>query len=121
MAWSPNISKYWVWCLDGAAALALSKVYIMLTPSIGFCEMPSTTVGARMPVASKMVGTMSITWWNWKRMPPLSVMRAGQEIAIPCFVPPKCDAICLVQENGVSNAHDHGTAMWLYVLSEPQV
>jgi hypothetical protein len=26
--------------LDGAFALALSKVYAMLTPSIGFCAMP---------------------------------------------------------------------------------
>ena len=64
-----------------------------------------------MPVASRMVGTMSMTWWNWLRMPPLSLMTFGHEIAMPWRVPPKCDAICLVQENGVSNAHVHGTAM----------
>jgi len=44
----------------------------------------------------------------------------GHEIAMPCLMPPKCEAICLVHENGVSKAHDHGTAMWLYVRSEPQ-
>ena len=32
--------------------------------------------------------------------PPLSVITFGQEIAMPCFVPPKCEAICLVHENG---------------------
>ena len=32
---------------------------------------------------------------------------------MPWRVPPKCEAICLVHENGVSNAHVHGTAMWL--------
>ena len=37
----------------------------------------------------------------------------GQEIAMPCRVPPKCEAICLVQVNGVSKAQVHGTAMWL--------
>jgi hypothetical protein len=30
------------------------------------------------------------------------------------------DAICLVHENGVSNAHDYATAMWLSVRSDPQ-
>src|SRR5262249_46558731 len=33
--------------------------------------MPSTTSGAGMPVASRIVGTMSMRWWNWLRMPPL--------------------------------------------------
>ena len=54
---------------------------------------------------------MSITWWNWVRMPPTSLMWPGQEIAMPWRVPPKCDATCLVHLNGVSNAHDHCTAM----------
>ena len=27
-------------------------------------------------------------------------------------VPPKCDVICLVHLNGVSNAHDQATAMY---------
>ena len=83
----------------------------MLTPSIGFCGMPSTTSGAGMPVASRIVGTMSMMWWNWLRMPPLSVMRPGHAMAMPWRTPPKCEAICLVQENGVSNAQAHGTAM----------
>jgi len=41
--------------------VALSKVYNMLTPSIGFCLTPSTTFGALIPVASSSVGTMSMT------------------------------------------------------------
>ena len=47
---------------------------------------------------------MSMTWWNWVRMPPLSLMRAGQEMTRPLRVPPKCEAICLVHWNGVSIA-----------------
>ena len=105
------ISKYWVVRFEGAFAFALSKVYAMLTPSIGFCLMPSTICGDLMPAASRIVGTMSMMWWNWWRTPPASLMRAGHEIARPWRVPPKCDAICLVHLNGVSNAHDHATAM----------
>src|SRR5208282_5327732 len=68
----------------------------MLTPSIGFCLIPLTTSGARIPVASRIVGTISMQWWNCARMPPTSLMWPGQLIARPCLVPPKCDAICLV-------------------------
>src|SRR3954453_14218338 len=104
-------SKYWVLRVEAADALALSKVYIMLTPSIGVCLMPLTKSGALMPVASRIVGTISMMWWNWVRMPPASLMRSGHEIARPCRVPPKCEATCFVYLNGVSNAHDHPTAM----------
>ena len=83
----------------------------MLTPSIGFCATPLTITGAGMPVASRIVGTMSIMWWNWVRMPPASLMRSGHAIAMPWRVPPKCEATCLVHLNGVSNAHDHATDM----------
>src|SRR5512136_1038191 len=109
MARSANISKYWVVCVDGALAFFASNVYIMLTPSIGLCLMPSTTFGCLMFEACRMVGTTSITWWNWCRMPPLSLIVAGQEIAIGCLTPPSADTICLVHLNGVSNAHAHGT------------
>ena len=61
----------------------------MLTPSIGFCLMPSTFSGAGIPAASRIVGTTSITWWNWLRMPPLSLMRAGQEMTAPLRLPPR--------------------------------
>src|SRR5271157_5617897 len=105
------ISKYWVVRVEGALALAFLKVYAMLTPSIGLCATPLTVSGAGMPVASRIVGTMSIIWWNWVRMPPASLMRLGQAIAMPCRVPPKCDATCLVHLNGVSNAHAHATAI----------
>ena len=83
----------------------------MLTPSIGFWAMPSTITGADRPADSKIVGTMSMKWWNWWRIPPASLMRLGQAMAVPWRTPPKCDATCLVQENGVSNAQLHGTAM----------
>src|ERR1017187_2030736 len=43
----------------------------------------------------------------------------GHAIAIPWRTPPKCEAICLVQEKGVSNAQDHATAMWGYVMFVP--
>ena len=38
----------------------------MLTPSIGRCLMPLIVSGAGMPVTSRIVGTMSIIWWNWR-------------------------------------------------------
>ena len=50
---------------------------------------------------------------NWLRTPPLSVITLGHEIAMPCRVPPKNDATCLVHLNGVSKAQVHATAMWL--------
>ena len=64
MARLPSISKYCVVCLVGALALALSHVYTMLTPSMGRCLMPLIVSGAVMPVASRIVGTISMTWWN---------------------------------------------------------
>jgi len=59
-------------------------------------------------------------WWNWLRTPPVSLMRAGHEIAMPCRVPPKCDATCFDHLNGVSNAHAQPTAMWGAVSGPPQ-
>jgi hypothetical protein len=50
---------------------------------------------------------------DWLRMPPLSVITFGQEMATPWRLPPKCEAICFVHENGVSNAQAQGTAIWL--------
>jgi hypothetical protein len=74
--------------------------------------MPSTITGAGMPVTSSRVGTMSITWPNWVRMPPASVMCPGHEIAMPWRVPPKKDGTCFVHLNGVSKAQVQPTAMW---------
>ena len=50
----------------------------MLTPSIGVCTIPLTVFGSGRPAASSTVGAMSITWWNWLRISPLALMRAGQ-------------------------------------------
>ncbi len=83
----------------------------MLTPSIGFWVMPFTITGAWTPLASRMVGTISITWWNWLRIPPGSLMCPGQDMTMPWRVPPKNEATCLVHLNGVSKAHDHATDM----------
>ncbi len=73
-----------------------------------------------MPVASRIVGAMSMMWWNWLRMPPLSLITSGQAIAMPWRTPPKCEAICLVQENGVSNIQDQATDMCGLVSLLPQ-
>ena len=83
----------------------------MLTPSIGRCLMPLIMSGAGTPVASRMVGTTSMMWWNWRRMPPTSLMWPGHDIATPWAVPPKCDATCLVHLNGVSIAQAQGAAI----------
>ena len=83
----------------------------MLTPSIGFCLMPSTMSGALNP------GGFEDRRHDVDDMVELRadaagvLMWPGQEITIPCRVPPKCEAICLVHLNGVSNAQDHATAM----------
>ncbi len=82
-------------------------------PSIGVCLMPSTISGAWMPAASRIVGTTSITWTNCSRRPPLSLMRAGHDTTMFWLTPPSCEAFCLNQENGVSNAHDQPADMWL--------
>src|SRR5262249_15653278 len=34
-------------------------------------------------------GGHKVTWWNWARMPPLSLMRAGHEMTTGLRVPPK--------------------------------
>ena len=60
----------------------------MLTPSIGRWSMPLTRVGSGTPTHSRMVGAMSMRWWNWRRMPPVSVIRAGQEITAAVLQPP---------------------------------
>ena len=73
-----------------------------------------------MPVASRMVGTMSIKWWNCVRIPPTSLMWPGHEMTMPCRVPPKCDATCFIHLNGVSKAHAHATAICGVVSAEPQ-
>ena len=39
----------------------------MLTPSIGICMMPFTCCGSLIPAHSRMVGAISITWWNCAR------------------------------------------------------
>ena len=80
---------------------------------MGACLMPSTVSGAGMPAASRMVGTISITWLNCSRRPPLSLMRAGQEIAMFCRTPPSLEAFCLNQVKGVSKAQDQPADMWL--------
>ena len=43
---------------------------------------------------------------------PLSLITAGQEIAVPCLVPPKCEATILVHENGVPKAQVQPTDIW---------
>ena len=49
----------------------------MLTPSIGVCTTPLTVFGSGRPAASRTVGAMSMTCWNWLRTSPLALMRCG--------------------------------------------
>ena len=76
----------------------------MLVPSIGFWATPWTLVGSGMPAASRIVGAMSMTWWNCARISPRARIAAGQWTIVPLRVPPKCDATCLVHWYGVSIA-----------------
>ena len=62
----------------GLPPSASSNVYTMLTPSIGVCFTPFTVVGSGIPAASSTVGAMSVTCWNWVRVSPFALMRAGQ-------------------------------------------
>ena len=73
----------------------------MLTPSNGACWMPLTDAGAGSPAASRNVGAMSMTWWNWLRTAPASVTVLGQCTIVPLRVPPQCEATCLVHWWGV--------------------
>ncbi|EXI77683.1 MAG: hypothetical protein AW12_03099 [Candidatus Accumulibacter sp. BA-94] len=82
-------------------------------PSIGACLMPSTTSGGRMPEASRIVGTTSMTWMNCSRSAPLSLIRAGHDTTMFWLMPPSREAFCLNQSNGVSKAHDQPADMWL--------
>ena len=110
MARLPNISKYCTVCR--LAAAALSKVYAMLTPSIGAWTVPLTLFGSGREAASSTVGATSITWWNCERTSPFAVTRFGQYTISPLRVPPKLDATCLVHMNGVSPATAQPADMW---------
>ncbi|MNP66638.1 hypothetical protein D3C76_1623690 [compost metagenome] len=76
---------------------------------MGFCAMPLTVVGSLICAASRMVGTISLTWLNWLRNPPRSVIPFGHVITIGLRVPPRCDATVFVHLNGVSIAHAQPT------------
>ena len=82
----------------------------MLVPSYGLCCTPLTIVGSGMPAASSTVGATSMTWLNWLRMPPFSLIPLGQCTMVPLRVPPQCDATCFVHWYGESIAHAQPTA-----------
>ena len=82
----------------------------MLTPSIGCCSIPLTTVGWGMPAASRIVGLTSITWWNWERTSPRAAKPLGQCTIVPFRTPPQCEATCFVHWYGVSMACAQPTA-----------
>ena len=100
-------SKYWV--VRRPLALASSKEYSIETPSIGFWGMPFTTLGSGILHASSIVGTTSITWWNWVRISPFALIPLGQWTTIGLRVPPKWLATCLVHWKGASIAHAQPT------------
>ena len=76
-------------------------------PCIGSWSIPSTVSGSGMPATSRMVGATSMTWVNWERSPPASLMRAGQCTTMGLRVPPRCEPTCLPHWNGVFPAHAH--------------
>ena len=90
----------------------------MLMPSIGCWVTPFTTAGWGSCAASRIVGTMSMTWWNCERISPRALMPFGQEMTMPLRVPPKWLATCLVHWNGVFIAQAQGTG---YRLDDFQV
>jgi hypothetical protein len=72
----PAISKY---CVTWRSfALASLNVSTRLTPSIGICGVPLTTMGSGRPAAARMVGATSVTWLNWVRISFLALMPLGQ-------------------------------------------
>src|SRR5581483_4577928 len=72
--------------------------------------MPSISFGAGMPAASRIVGATSLTWVNWPRSPPLSLIRFGHATTIGSRVPPRWLATCLPHWNGVFPAHAQAQA-----------
>ena len=82
----------------------------MLVPSYGLCCTPLTIVGSGRPAASSTVGATSMTWLNWLRMPPFSLMPFGQCTIVPLRVPPQCDATCFVHWYGEFIAQAQPTA-----------
>jgi hypothetical protein len=81
----------------------------MLMPSIGFCGTPFTSRGSGIPATSRIVGAMSMQWWNCERMPPRSAMPLGHDMTRPLRVPPKCDATCFIHWNGDEPAQHQPT------------
>ena len=50
-----------------------------------------------------------MTWWNWVRRPPFSLMRAGHETTRPLRVPPKCEGTRFIHWKGDEPAQDQPT------------
>src|SRR5271154_4196481 len=101
----PIISKYCVCFTSGA--FGLLNVETKLTPSIGVCVKPFTTLGGVIPIASYSVGTTSLTCKNCVRGVLSAFIFAGQRIASGLRVPPKCAAISLVDLYGELPAQAH--------------
>ena len=50
--------------LEDRRVAAAATLCVMLTPSIGRCLVPLIVSGCGMPAASRIVGAMSMIWWN---------------------------------------------------------
>ena len=92
----------------------------MLTPSIGFCAMPFDHRSAPGPrgLEDRRHDVDDVVELGADAARVLDAVGPGD--AMPCRVPPKCEATCLVHLNGVSNAQDQATDMCGVVTSEPQ-
>jgi hypothetical protein len=82
-----------------------SNVYRIDTPASGVWSTPFTTRGMATPQHSRMVGTMSVTWWYWSRTCPRddAAMPAGQWTTSGSHTPPWYE-YRLNMRNGVENA-----------------
>jgi hypothetical protein len=76
------------------------NILLILTDDVGFGA-PSTFGGIIPTPAMDRIAANGLRYTNFHF--------AGQEIAMPCFVPPKYDGICLVHLYGVSNAQAQPT------------
>ena len=83
-------------------------------------------LGARWPLRAQDADA-NVGVWPMKTIgqatptgPVTSLIRFGQAMTMPCRVPPKWEAICLVHLNGVSKAQAQPTAICGVVTGEPQ-
>jgi hypothetical protein len=120
MARLPSISKYCVPCRVG-------RVGIGLVPGVGQADaVHRPLLDAVQRIWYRNAGGLQDGRHDVDEVVELAAdaarvpMWPGHEIAMPCAVPPKCEATCLTHLNGVLIAQAQAAAKCGKVLSEPQ-